>query len=591
MMGALWACAALLPLLTAAVLLGVHRSGAGAPARVAGAALVLSPLSLLPAGMLAVLGPEQELTVPWLLLGTTVGLDVVSRSLLLVTVLLYSAACLAVTRKDDERAPELVAYLLVCFVGNAGTYVAGDAMTFYACFSLMSLAAAGLVIHDRTDGARRATRIYLVLAMASEMAVLAALVMVARAGGMQLAEAPMAVARSPHTELIVVLALVGFGIKAGLAGLHMWLPLAHPAAPPAASAVLSGAMVKAGLVGMVRFLPLGHVSLETIGLLVVALCLAGSLLAVPVGALQRDPKAVLAYSTISQMGFLGVLVGAALAAPQLAAACVTSAVIYAVHHGLAKGALFLGVPMWKHHGNGRARFAVVAGLAVAGLAVVGAPLSSGAIGKYAAKNAIEGTELLGVDATAVLPFVATGSTLLLLRLAWTLRGSEVQPRVATHDPELMAGLGLCALSAMVPWVLTQRWVPLSDVPGLDPVTVWDAAWPVLLGLAIGVPAWLLLPRYASGLTRRASAAVPPGDVIVPLERVAARAGAVLRRVSDRVNDASRAIVNGTYDGIGAALRAETVRQRAEDGLGRWDRTGTAVLIILVALIAAAALGG
>jgi formate hydrogenlyase subunit 3/multisubunit Na+/H+ antiporter MnhD subunit len=66
---------------------------------------------------------------------------------------------------------------------------------------------------------------------------------------------------APQRDLIVGLLVAGFGIKAGVLGLHVWLPLAHPAAPFAASAVLSGAMIKAGLVGWLRLLPLGEVAL------------------------------------------------------------------------------------------------------------------------------------------------------------------------------------------------------------------------------------------------------------------------------------------------------------------------------------------
>ena len=94
--------------------------------------------------------------------------------------------------------------------------------------------------------------------------------------------------------LTVVLLFIGFGVKAGLVPLHVWLPLAHPAAPPAASAVLSGAMVKAGLVGWLRFLPLGQHErgLEVLGWVLMALALIGAFLAVVVGVLQDDPKVV-----------------------------------------------------------------------------------------------------------------------------------------------------------------------------------------------------------------------------------------------------------------------------------------------------------
>src|SRR5699024_2367349 len=150
--------------------------------------------------------------------------------------------------------------------------------------------------------------------------------------------------------------LVGFGVKAGTVPLHVWLPLAHPAAPPAASAVLSGAMVKAGLVGWLRLLPSGPdqtgltdgaipQTVAIFGWVLLVSALAGGFASAVLGVLQNDPKVVLAYSTISQMGFTTAVVAVGLIEPEFGDVTAAAAVLYAVHHGLAKGALFLGVPV------------------------------------------------------------------------------------------------------------------------------------------------------------------------------------------------------------------------------------------------------
>ncbi|MDO5501216.1 MAG: proton-conducting transporter membrane subunit, partial [Propionibacteriaceae bacterium] len=287
--------------------------------------------------------------------------------------------------------------------------------------------------------------------------------------------------------------IAGFGIKAGLVLLHVWLPLAHPAAPPTASAVLSGAMVKAGLVGWLRFLPLGEIGLVDAGRAMVIAGALGAFAAIPVGLAQRNPKTVLAYSTISQLGFLTIVVGVALAVPALAPACITAAVIYAVHHGLAKAAAFLTVPVWQHHGRRWRGRLVAAGTLIAGLAIVGAPFSSGAVGKYAAKNAVEGVVVAGFDLVDLLPWVATGSTLLLIRFWTRLQEMESAP-AAAPDRELGAWLFLVAVCIPVPWILGDWWVPLAAVPELDPVTLWEATWPVLIGLAVAAVGWWQRPR-------------------------------------------------------------------------------------------------
>lgn len=577
----LWLVAALAPIGCAVVLGVTHRGRSATSAAVAAGLLRWAPVSLLPAAAIAIIGDPDPVVAHWLVLGTVVGLDVISRALLLVAVLLYGAACVAVTWRNDERAPELVAYLLVSFVGNAGVYVAADMVTFYASFAVMSFAAAGLVIHTRTEGARRATRIYLTLAVISESAILIALLLIAGTGARLVAEAPAAVAASPMRTLTVVLLIIGFGVKVGLFPLHIWLPLAHPAAPPPASAVLSGAMVKAGLVGWLRFLPLGEVEVRTAGQVLVLLSLLGAFLAVLAGVVQRNPKTVLAYSTISQMGFVGAAVGVALHSPALAPACITATVIYAVHHGLAKGALFLGVPVWKHHGTGARRFAVTAGLIVAGLAVVGAPLSSGSIGKYAVKEAVTGSTMLGLDLVALLPLIATGSTVLLIRFGWLLRNTELEPLRPQEDPELPAWIVLVVTSATVPWILTDLWVPLESVPRLEAVTVWDATWPVLIGVALGASFWRWPLRRGGG-----TATVPPGDLAVPAERVAVSGGIALRAgVSGLATWRDRAVALAGVAGR-ALGRGSEPAERGERELARWTANGAVTLVVMAAVVVA-----
>lgn len=591
----LWASAVLLPLLLAAVLVATRPVGDQPPSWLHRWSVRLAQLALLPALALTLLPPDElgtvaALEVPWLLLGSTVALDPLGRALLLVAVVLYAAALTAVSWRHTRRAAELEAFLLVSFLGNLGVYAATDAVTFYLAFAVMSFAAAGLVLHERTPGAYRAARVYLTLTVISEAAVLGALILTVGAGGLDLGDAPAAVAASPHTSLIVGLLVVGFGVKAGLVPLHLWLPLAHPAAPPAASAVLSGAMVKAGLVGWLRFLPLGEVELRAWGIVVVLLALAGALGAAVVGVGQRDPKVVLAYSTVSQMGYLSAVVGISLVQPTLAPAAAASAVVYAVHHGLAKGALFLGVPVWKHHRTDRSRWMVVGGLAVAGLAVVGAPFTSGALGKYATKTAVEGAPLWGLDLVQVLPFVATGSTVLLVRFTWLLLHTEPDPLPVGSDPALPAWLVIVLASLVLPWWVTETWVPVTGVPQLDPITLWDATWPVLLGLVPAALVWWLT-RSGTGGWHERTGSVPAGDLVVPAERVIAFAGGGLGRTG-RAMGATR---ERSLERIGAGWAGW--RERAGGPLSSLTRSlesyrgsGVLVLALLVLVVLVQAVG-
>lgn len=581
-MTALWIVSLALPAGLGIVLALAGAARGAAARRVRARMVAVSGLTTLPAGVLALLADTGDrLELPWLLLGSHLQLDEVAQPLLLVASLLYAAALVAVHVARLERADALAGFLLVCFVGNALVFTAADVATFYLGFAVMSFAAYGLVLHDRSPAAERAGRVYLVLTVLSELLVLAAVVLVAAEGGAMLADAPGAVAASEHRDLLVLLLLAGFGIKAGTVPLHVWLPLAHPAAPPPASAVLSGAMVKAGLVGWLRFLPLGEVSLPVWGVALTSLALVGAFAALPLGAVTSDTKVALAYSSVSQMGFLAVLVGTALADPELAEACALAAVVYAVHHGLAKGALFLGITVWGTHGGGPLRWWVLGGLGLAALAVAGAPLGSGAVAKYAAKQAVDPAGgLFGLELIDLLPLVGTASTILLARAGWLLltRGSRAGAQGV--DSELLGWSLLVVVGGPVTWVAAERWAPVVAVPGLDAVTLWDATWPLLLGLLVSAATWAAWRRGLLGddLLREAERLLPAGDLVVPEEAALRRLARARRRLGDRVAARGSAVASAV-SGPAATAYAATVRglDRGEDLLERWRVAGGAIL--------------
>lgn len=590
---AIWLAAGLLPLGMALVsgFVGL------APDRVATGArrwlTRLAPLGVMPAAILALLGPDAaRLEVPWLLFGAVLELDELGAPLLLMASLLYGVALLAIPRSGTERAPALSALLLLCFAGNAGVFVAGDAVSFYFFFTLMSFVGYALVIHSRAASARRAGRVYLVFTVLGEGAILAALMLIVDAGGSLLADAPAAVADSPARDVIILLLLVGFGVKAGTVPLHVWLPLAHPAAPTPASAVLSGSMVTAGLLGWLRFLPLGEIASPGWGTAFIVVALLGAFLAIPAGVLQADTKVILAYSSISQLGFMAALVGAALLDPALAPACIAAAVLYAVHHGIAKGALFLGIPLWGAYRRTWLRVAVLAGLAVAALAIAGAPLTSGYLAKYAGKTAVGATVfgdiggVVAIELAVILPFVGAGSTVLLARAGWVLLRSRSE---STASPALLpAWLALVVAGAAL--VATLAPTLSVEVPAVVSAAIWwDQLWPLLLGVALAALALALAARDIgpSWAAHPDGTAVPPGDVVVVEEAALRRVSRVAAQAGSRLGDAA--------DGIRTALRSVPsplpLAARAQESLDRWRASGIVVLALLAALLLlAAALG-
>lgn len=558
---------------------------------------IFAPLAVIPSIATAIAEPGTELEVPWFLFGVTFAVDSISRGLLLIGALLYGAALMSISwakLRDTEKAfGTLSAFLLASYVGNIGVYLAADTVSFYLAFAVMSFSAVGLVVHYRTRDSYRATAIYLIMTVISETALLAGLLLTAHAGGTMLSDAPDAVLNSEYTGLMLTLFLIGFGVKAGTAPLHIWLPLAHPAAPPAASAILSGAMVKAGMVGFLRFFPLETeaaaaadtaATLEIFGWVLMALSLLGAFAAALVGVLQTDGKVVLAYSTISQMGFIGALIAAGLLDSSLAEDTVDAAVLYAIHHGLAKGALFLGVPVIKHYGRGLAGVVVTIGMVGAGLAVAGAPITSGGIGKYVSKDAVEGITIAGVGLEYFLPLVATGSILLLLRFLWVVLSEERDPQ-RSIDGELLAWLGVCLAGIVVPWIIGAQWSPLGLPDWTDPQTLWDSTWPIGLGLAIGGLFWWLSKRGWLPRRTRDSPAIPAGDLVAVEESMANsllnRGGDVLDTVHDYTGKAragTAQLITNLTESTNASL------ERTDDKLRQWPRFGAGIVVLATVIL-------
>jgi formate hydrogenlyase subunit 3/multisubunit Na+/H+ antiporter MnhD subunit len=475
------------------------------------AAVFISPAAALPGLVASIFSLQGELDLPWLLLGTRLGLDLTGQSFLMFTSILWfiSAIFSKSYMKKYPGFERFTFFFLLAMGGNFGVLVSMDLPGFYLFFALMSLASYALVIHQRDAFSLRAGKIYIILVMVGEVLLFAGFVLLfSRTGTIYIGEIPWGEA----TPLLVVLILVGFSIKAGALPMHFWLPLAHPAAPVPASAVLSGAMIKVGLFGWIRFLPLGVVAFPDLGVVVLGAGLAASFYAALMGVGQTNPKTVLAYSSISQMGLMTIGIGIGLAAPAFWPAALTAIVLYALHHGLAKGALFLGVGMVDGV-SGRSRRLVGLGLILPAIALAGAPLTSGAVSKAALSAALPGLPSPWPDwLDLLLPLIAIGTTLLMARFIFLVMRSEVKK---TYLPRAMWASWVVLLIG----VLVITWTLPAAVDftryTLDLYAMWLALWPLGLGVFVAASVGLLslrklLPRHP---------VIPPGDIVVPLENL------------------------------------------------------------------------
>lgn len=230
--------------------------------------------------------------------------------------------------------------------------LANDAFSFLVGWEFMSLASWALVVSQHRDaGNRHAGLVYLVMAFCGTLALLMCFGLLAGHGtGFGFDDIRHAALPGTSGALVLLLALVGTGSKAGLFPLHAWLPLAHPAAPSHVSALMSGVMTKVAIYGFVRFAfdlaPPGTDG-DWFGGLLVVLGAVTAVYGVLAALLEVDIKRVLACSTIENIGLVFGALGLALAfrakgLEAAAALALTTALLHSVNHALMKSALFMG---------------------------------------------------------------------------------------------------------------------------------------------------------------------------------------------------------------------------------------------------------
>ena len=291
------------------------------------------------------------LGLPWL--GAHFRLDALAAFFLVVVNLGGAVASLfALGYGQHESAPGRVLPFFPAFLAGMNlVLLADDAFTFLFAWEFMSLSSWALVMaHHQEPANSRAGYLYLVMACFGTLALLLAFGLLAGSDGAYDFAAIRAGQATPGlAALALVLALIGAGSKAGLVPLHVWLPLAHPAAPSHVSALMSRVMTKVAVYGFVRivFDLLGEPVAWWWGGLVLALGGVTAVLGVLYALMQHDLKRLLAYHTVENIGIIFIGLGLALAfqANQMytsAALALTAALFHILNHSLFKSLLFLG---------------------------------------------------------------------------------------------------------------------------------------------------------------------------------------------------------------------------------------------------------
>lgn len=327
-----------------------------------------------------------------------IGVDGISLFLILLTTLLTPIALLGSVNSIQHRVKEFVICMLLLESGMLGALVALDVLLFYLFWELMLIPMYFLIgIWGYQDRVYAAQKFFIYTMVGSLMMLFAILYIYSTAAfpdgvrSFDLAAVVQAVKLAHYPRGVGVLLFaafaLSFAIKVPMFPFHTWLPLAHVQAPTAGSVILAGVLLKMGTYGFVRFaIPLFPRTAFEFLPAIVFLALIGIVYGALVAMVQKDIKSLVAYSSISHLGF--VMLGIAAMEPK----AVTGAVYQMLNHGISTGALFLlvGVLYERRHtrliseygGVAREIPIIAATFVIIALSSVGLPGLNGFVGEF-----------------------------------------------------------------------------------------------------------------------------------------------------------------------------------------------------------------
>ena len=475
---------AYLPLLGALVCLLLPKNRPGLVAKTATAIAALDLLISLPlwftweGASADVYGFRFVRDVPWIpSLGVRyiVGVDGISMLLVLLTTVLGFLAILSSWSAVTQRENQFYAYLLILQTGMIGVFISLDTFLFYVFWEVMLIPMYFLI--GIWGGPRRiyaSVKFFLFTLFGSVLMLVGIIALYVHHGALTgLYTFDIRILQSMGTwqdwtalQVWVWLAFfLGFAIKVPMFPFHTWLPDAHVEAPTAGSVILAGVLLKMGIYGFLRFsLPMLPDATHRFAPMVLCLCVIGVIYGAAVALVQKDWKKLVAYSSISHLGFcmLGVFA--------LNYQGLTGAVLQMINHGLSTGALFLlvGVVYERRHTRQLADygglikvmpwFGVI--FMIMTLSSIGMPLipGNGFTGEW---TILVGVFRLDNKLWAVLG--ATGLVLGATYMLWLYQRTMFGP-LDNDDNRGLKDLSVREFAYLVPLVLLAFWIGIRPEP-------------------------------------------------------------------------------------------------------------------------------
>ena len=466
-------------------------------------------------------------------LGLSFQADGFRRVYSLVTALLWFGTTLfsrEYFRHEREHMASYWAFILLTLGAAQGVMLSADLMTTYVFFEILSLSSFPWVLQERTEDAIRAACTYLAVAVIGGLVLLMGLLLLSHeTGTLTYALLPGALSSGDPGRLFAAgtCILLGFGAKAGMFPLHVWLPKAHPVAPAPASALLSGLLTKVGVFGILMTATSVFPASEAFGMLILTLGTVTMVLGAVLAVFSVNLKRTLACSSMSQIGFILVGIAAAVISGSHGsgdgtALALSGTVLHMVNHSMLKLVLFLaaGAAAMNRHtlllrelrGWGRNKPLLKIPFGIAALGISGVPLLNGYLSKTLLHegllHAMEGPFAGMMRGVEVLFLISGGLTFAyMLRLYLCLfhqknADDALQSRYDRKD-RYLTGLSAGVLWAGAAVLLVLGFPPAAAalagvMTGLplhhfEPLA-WENLRGALISLSVGGAVYLLLVR-------------------------------------------------------------------------------------------------
>ncbi len=484
---------------------------------------------------------------------------------LIAAILWFAASLHAFKYMDHEhKRTRFFFFLLLVESATLGVFMVQDFYSLYLFFEAMGLAAYMLVVHSETRKARYAATKYVIVTIIGGLALIMGIFLYLDYAG-TVSFVPLA-GSAWLTGSFRVLALAcligGFGVKAGMVPVHVWLPDAHPVAPSPASALLSGVMIKAGAYGILRTVltffqqPAAHAAeaagghaaqgaahaaaglaadIRMLGFAVIWIAVATMFIGMLLALVQNDIKRTLAYSSVSQMGYILFGVGCMAYLGAEGPMGMAGSLYHIINHAFFKGCLFLAagsillcaheLDMFKLGGLWRRMPLTTVFWCIAALGIMGLPLLNGFVSKTLLHHAIIESLYLAkaghlatagwVKAAEIFFVIISGGTIgYIAKMTYYTFFRRPDPEHAHHLEHvkeapawMLAGTGLLAAGVtfcgLFPGVMLRNLVGpvVESVPGFDahvaahiaelPIFIWYNLKEIIIPLAIGTSVFVL----------------------------------------------------------------------------------------------------